>query len=321
LAFLQKQFPIMCEAALFFHDFLVEKDGYLVTCPSVSPENTYILPSGEMGANGYGVTMDNQILRDLFTQCEKAYEVLVKVQALSEEVLKALKDAEIEDIETFISQTIEICRKLKPTQISQRGTIMEWQEDYEEAEPGHRHISHLYGLHPSEQITMDGTPDLAKAAAKTLEYRLAHGGGHTGWGRAWIINHYAKLWDGEKAYEHMEQLLQHSTYPNMFDKHPPFQIDGNFGATAAVAEMLVQSTSERVVLLPALPKAWAKGFMKGICIKGNAQVDIYWEQEGLSKCCIRANKNMQTCLRYGDKCIQITLMEGEEKVYTPKDFV
>lgn len=321
LAFLQKQFPIMCEAALFFHDFLVEKDGYLVTCPSVSPENTYILPSGEMGANGYGVTMDNQILRDLFTQCEKAYEVLVKEQALSEEVLEALKDAEIEDIETFISQTIEICRKLKPTQISQRGTIMEWQEDYEEAEPGHRHISHLYGLHPSEQITMDGTPQLAKAAAKTLEYRLAHGGGHTGWSRAWIINHYAKLWDGEKAYEHMEQLLQHSTYPNMFDKHPPFQIDGNFGATAAVAEMLVQSTSDRVVLLPALPKAWAKGFMKGICIKGNARVDIYWEQEGLSKCCIRANKNMQTCLRYKEKYIQITLMEGEEKVYTPKDFV
>lgn len=320
LAFLQKQFPIMCEAALFFHDFLLEKDGYLVTCPSVSPENTYILPSGEMGANGYGVTMDNQILRDLFIQCEKAYRVLVKEEALNQEVLAALRAAQIEDIETFILQTGEIRKKLKPTQISERGTIMEWQEDYQEVELGHRHISHLYGLHPSEQITMDGTPQLAAAAAKTLEYRLAHGGGHTGWSRAWIINHYAKLWDGEKAYAHMEQLLEHSTYPNMFDKHPPFQIDGNFGATAAIAEMLVQSTAERVVLLPALPKAWATGSMKGICIKGNAQMDLYWEGCKLSKCCIHAYKNLETYLRYGDVSIQIVLKEGEERVYTPKDF-
>lgn len=319
--FLQKQFPIMCEAALFFHDFLVEKDGYLVTCPSVSPENTYILPSGERGANGYGVTMDNQILRDLFNQCEKAYQVLAKKNALSIEVLEALKEAEIQDIDTFIKKTAEICKKLKPTQISDRGTIMEWQEDYKEAEPGHRHISHLYGLHPSEQITMDGTPKLAKAAAKTLEYRLAHGGGHTGWSRAWIINHYAKLWDGDKAYEHMEQLLEHSTYPNMFDKHPPFQIDGNFGATAAVVEMIVQSTAERVVLLPALPKAWMTGSMKGICIKGNAQMDIYWEQGKLMECCILAKQRLQTYLRYGEQCIQIALEKGEKRVYTPKDFV
>ncbi|MBR4083975.1 MAG: glycoside hydrolase family 95 protein [Lachnospiraceae bacterium] len=321
LNFLQKQFPVMCEAALFFHDFLVEKDGYLVTCPSVSPENTYILSSGEMGANGYGVTMDNQILRDLFTQCEKAYQVLVNEQALSEEVLGNLSIAEIEDIEGFINKTVEICKKLKTTQISKRGTIMEWQEDYEEAEPGHRHISHLYGLHPSEQITMDRTPELAKAAAKTLEYRLAHGGGHTGWSRAWIINHYAKLWDGEKAYEHMEQLLEHSTYPNMFDKHPPFQIDGNLGATAAMAEMIVQSTAERVVLLPALPKAWNTGAMKGLCIKGNARVDIYWEQGKLSKCYIRANSKLKTDLRYGMHSIQIALEEGEERVYTSKDFL
>lgn len=321
LAFLQKQFPIMCEAALFFHDFLVEKDGYLVTCPSVSPENTYILPSGEMGANGYGVTMDNQILKDLFTQCEKAYRVLIKEHALSTEVMASLREAEIEDAEDFIKQTGEICKKLKPTQISERGTIMEWQEDYEEAEPGHRHISHLYGLHPSEQITMDGTPELAKAAAKTLEYRLEHGGGHTGWSRAWIINHYAKLWDGEKAYEHMEQLLEHSTYPNMFDKHPPFQIDGNFGATAAIAEMIVQSTADRVVLLPALPKAWKNGTMKGLCIKGNAQVDIYWEHGILSKCHVRAISRLKTSLRYEMVNIQIALEEGEEKVYTPKDFV
>ena len=136
---------------------------------------------------------------------------------------------------------------------------MEWPEDYEELEPGHRHISHLYGLHPSEQITVDGTPELARAAEVTLQRRLAGGGGHTGWSRAWITNHYAKLWDGEKAYENIEKLFSNSTYLNMLDKHPPFQIDGNFGVTAAIAEMLVQSTMDRMVLLPALPKAWNTG--------------------------------------------------------------
>lgn len=318
--FLKKQFPIMCEAALFFHDFLVEKDGYLVTCPSVSPENTYILPNGEMGANGYGVTMDNQILRDLFTQCEKACEVLENAGELTEDVLSALKEAEIEDIKEFIERTKEICGRLKPTQIGPRGTILEWQEDYEEWEPGHRHISHLYGLHPSGQITMDGTPDLAQAAAKTLEYRLAHGGGHTGWSRAWIINHYAKLWDGEAAYHHMQQLLEHSTYPNLFDKHPPFQIDGNFGATAAMVEMLVQSNEERIVLLPALPKAWESGSIKGICLKGDATLDLKWTEGKVAECHILANAGLETCLRYGEKVLDIVMEAGEEKTWKETDF-
>ena len=318
--FLKKQFPIMCEAALFFHDFLVEKDGYLVTCPSVSPENTYILPNGEMGANGYGVTMDNQILRDLFTQCGKAYKVLSEAGELTGEVLSALEDAQIEDVRAFVERTTEICSRLKPTQIGPRGTILEWQEDYEEWEPGHRHISHLYGLHPSGQITMDGTPDLAKAAGKTLEYRLTHGGGHTGWSRAWIINHYAKLWDGEAAYHHMQQLLEHSTYPNMFDKHPPFQIDGNFGATAAMVEMLVQSSEERIVLLPALPKAWESGSIKGICIKGNATMDLTWEAGVLTECRILAKSGLKMSLRYRDTILKLAMEAGEEKCFEAKDF-
>ncbi len=318
--FLKKQFPIMCEAALFFHDFLVEKDGYLVTCPSVSPENTYILPNGEMGANGYGVTMDNQILRDLFTQCEKAYKVLKDAGELTEDILSALKEAQIEDAKDFIEKTKEICERLKPTQIGTRGTILEWQEEYEEWEPGHRHISHLYGLHPSGQITMDGTPDLAQAAGKTLEYRLAHGGGHTGWSRAWIINHYAKLWDGEAAYHHMQQLLEHSTYPNLFDKHPPFQIDGNFGATAAIVEMLVQSNEERIVLLPALPKAWVSGSIKGICLKGNATLDLIWTEGELTECRIWAKTGLKTCFRYGDKVLDIVMEAGEEKIWKGTDF-
>lgn len=318
--FLKKTFPIMCEAALFFLDFLVEKDGYLVTCPSVSPENTYILPSGEMGANGAGVTMDNQIMRDLFEQCMKAYAVLEAQKELDEVVKQSLSEAQIGDVSAFIKQVKETCDKLIPTQISERGTILEWQEDYKEWEPGHRHISHLYGLHPSEQITMDETPELARAARKTLEYRLANGGGHTGWSRAWIINHYAKLWDAETAYYHIEQLFAHSTYPNMFDKHPPFQIDGNFGATAAMAEMVLQSTDKRVVLLPALPLAWGKGSMKGLRIKGNAGADVAWENGCLTECRIYAELPLCVNVRYGEKMTEVKLAAGEKVVLTKESF-
>ena len=294
--FLAENFPIMREAALFFLDFMVEHEGYLVTCPSVSPENTFILPSGEMGANIYGVTMDNQILRDLFTQCIEAAKILGVEDELNEQIIAARE-------------------KLIPTQVGKHGNIMEWPEDFEEWEPGHRHISHLYGLHPSEQITVDGTPKLAKAAEVTLERRLAAGGGHTGWSCAWITNNYAKLWDGEKAYENIEKLFAKSTYLNLFDKHPPFQIDGNFGITAAIAEMLVQSTFERVVLLPALPKAWKSGFVKGLCIKGAASADIFWENGCLTKCVIRADKGLNTHIRYGDFIEKLVLGADEEKTF------
>ncbi|MBO5057468.1 MAG: glycoside hydrolase N-terminal domain-containing protein [Lachnospiraceae bacterium] len=292
--FLRESFPIMREAAEFFLDFMVEHDGYLVTCPSVSPENTFILPSGEKGANIYGVTMDNQILRDLFTQCIKAAEILQVEDELNERI-KAARE------------------KLIPTRIGKHGNIMEWPEDFEEWEPGHRHISHLYGLHPSEQITVDGTPKLAKAAEVTLERRLAGGGGHTGWSCAWITNHYAKLWNGEKAYENIEKLFSNSTYLNMFDKHPPFQIDGNFGVTAAIAEMLVQSTLERIVLLPALPKAWNSGSIKGLCVKGCGEADVSWENGILKECVIRAGKDMKSCLKYGEFAIGFVLQADESR--------
>lgn len=292
--FLRESFPIMREAAEFFLDFMVEHDGYLVTCPSVSPENTFILPNGEKGANIYGVTMDNQILRDLFTQCIKAAEILQAEDELNDRI-KAARE------------------KLIPTRIGKHGNIMEWPEDFEEWEPGHRHISHLYGLHPSEQITVDGTPELAKAAEVTLERRLAGGGGHTGWSRAWITNHYAKLWDGEKAYENIEKLFANSTYLNLFDKHPPFQIDGNFGVTAAIAEMLVQSTLERIVLLPALPKAWNSGSIKGLRVKGCGEADITWENGLLKECVIRADKDLKSCLKYGKFSECLTLQKGESR--------
>lgn len=289
---LRESFPIMREAALFFIDFLVEDKGYLKTCPSVSPENTYILPSGVQGSVTIGATMDNQILRDLFTQCIKAAEIL----EVSDELNNRIKDA---------------LEKLLPTQIGKRGNIMEWEGDYEEAEPGHRHISHLYGLHPSSQITMDETPKLAKAARITLERRLSHGGGHTGWSRAWIINLYAKLWDGEEAYNNLEQLISKSTLTNMFDNHPPFQIDGNFGGTAAIAEMLVQSTDKRIILLPALPKAWKDGSIKGLCIRGGAEISIKWQNHQLSMCEIIAKHKLNTNVIYKDKKFEILLEAGE----------
>ncbi|NLL72528.1 MAG: glycoside hydrolase family 95 protein [Clostridiales bacterium] len=290
--FLRKSFPIMREAALFFLDFLIEDKGYLKVCPSVSPENIYILPSGVQGAVTMGATMDNQILRDLFTQCIKAAKILGVSDELNEQIKEALE-------------------KLQPTQIGSRGNIMEWAEDYDEAEPGHRHISHLYGLHPSSQITMDETPKLAKAARQTLEQRLSQGGGHTGWSRAWIINLYAKLWDGEEAYKNLEALISKSTLANMFDNHPPFQIDGNFGGTAAIAHMLVQSTDNRVVLLPALPKAWKDGSIKGLCIHGAAEISMEWKEHQLSMCEIRAKHKLNTNLIYKEEKYEISLEAGE----------
>ncbi len=292
--FLREYYPVMREAALFFLDFMIEHDGYLKTCPSVSPENTYILPSGVRGANGMGVTMDNQILRDLFTQCIKAANILA-----------------IED--ELTGQFASARDRLVPTQIGSKGQILEWDKEYEEAEPGHRHISHLYGLHPSCQITVDGTPELAKAARVTLEGRLSHGGGHTGWSRAWIINHYAKLWDGEKAYENLLALYERSTLPNMFDNHPPFQIDGNFGGAAGIAEMLVQSTGERVVLLPAVPREFASGSVRGLCVRGGAEVDLVWENGELTMCTVRAKADVDTKFVYRGKVWEVRLKAGEEK--------
>jgi len=295
--FLAEYYPIMREAALFFLDFLIEDNGYLKTCPSVSPENTFILPTGVKGANTSGVTMDNQILRDLFTQCIKADEILNLNDPLS-------------------SQFKETMERLVPTQIGKHGQIMEWPEDYEELEPGHRHISHLYGLHPSDQITVDGTPELVEAAKITLDRRLSMGGGHTGWSRAWIINHYAKLWDGETAYYHIEQLLGKSTLPNLFDNHPPFQIDGNFGVCSGIAYMLLQSNADRMVLLPALPKAWSTGSVKGLCATHGAEVTMEWKNGKLVYCKIYAKKcRITTDVVYGDTMHSINVEQGESWYY------
>lgn len=305
--FLKEMFPVMAEAALFFCDFLVEKDGYLVTCPSVSPENSFRAKNGESGACCVGAAMDFEILRDLFNDCLTAYDILGKRGAADCEI------PDCPDIEALMKQLQEMNGKLPPIQIDSTGRIMEWMEEYEELEPGHRHISHLYAIYPSEQISVDKTPGLARAAEKTLEHRLANGGGHTGWSRAWIMNHYAKLWNGEKSYENIVKMLESSTYPNLFDKHPPFQIDGNFGACAAMAQMLVQSDEEREVLLPALPAAWESGSVEGLRLVGNAAVSLRWEKGRLNSFVIHAYDDYKKNVQYGGQTVEIILKQGEEK--------
>lgn len=304
--FLKRAFPIMAEAALFFVDFLTEEGDYLVTNPSVSPENSYRLPNGEVGACCVGATMDNQILRDLFQGCIGAW------QALGGKTPENCSIDGAEDIAALMEQIAQCESRLMPTKISsETGAIMEWMEDYEEADPGHRHISHLYGLYPAGQITVDGTPELAEAAKRTLERRLSHGGGHTGWSRAWITNHYASLWDGEKAYESIDKMLKVSTYPNLFDKHPPFQIDGNFGICAAMNRMLAQSSEERVVLLPALPVQWQTGSARGLRLVGNAELSMTWKKGRLETAVIAAHSDYHTVIWYEGQSRNIALKAGE----------
>ncbi len=300
--FLLKAYPIMAEAALFFLDYMEEKNGYLVTNPSSSPENTYIMPNGESGCVCIGSAMDMEILRDLFTECCEADKIL-------KEKINTCVIPSVTNVSLLQGQIEEALKKIPPIRIDSTGRIMEWMEEYEEKEPGHRHMSHLYALYPSDQISVDHTPELADAARKTLSCRQAHGGGHTGWSRAWIINFYAKLRDAECAWKNICLMLTNSTYPNLFDRHPPFQIDGNFGVTAAIAQMLVQSREGEIILLPALPKAWKTGRVTGLCVIGNASVDLSWENGVLLTCTIHANdeQGYRGTVLYGEKLCAVQI--------------
>ncbi len=276
----ERAYPVMKGAAEFIKTFLVrDSRGRLVTVPSYSPENSYIDPvSGKEFKLTYAPSMDNQIIREVLGNCRKAAEILGT-------------DREWADSLQLVIEMVP------PDRVASNGTIAEWIDEYAEAEPGHRHMSHLFALHPGTQITPD-TPELYAAARKTLERRLENGGGHTGWSRAWIINFYARLLDGDEAYRHLRQLLEKSTLPNLFDNHPPFQIDGNFGGTAGLAEMLVQSHNGLVQVLPALPAAWPEGKVTGLKARGNFEVSIEWSAGNAEKITVKSLSGAPLNLSY-----------------------
>lgn len=300
-------YPVMKSAALFCFDWLVEKNGQLITSPSTSPENLFVIDGQDFSVSE-ATTMDMAIIRDLFSNLIDASEVL-------------------DTDKGFRKQLIEKRKKLFPYVVGSQGQLLEWSKEYKENDIHHRHTSHLFGLHPGNQISPLKTPELANAANKTFEIR---GDAGTGWSKAWKINFAARLLDGDHAYKMLREILTYvdnnsssigGTYPNFFDAHPPFQIDGNFGATAGMTEMLLQSHLSEIHLLPALPTSWSEGSVSGLKARGNFEVNIAWKNHKLVTASVKS-MNGGTCVLRTDVLVSIknaTLkytQDGKYFVYT-----
>ena len=304
--FLCKFYPVLKGAAEFCMDWLVEKDGKLVTSPGTSPENKYITPDGYVGATSYGNTSDLAMIRECLIDAAEASKVLGVDKSFRKRIKKTLS-------------------RLYPYQVGKDGNLQEWYYDWQDQDPYHRHQSHLFGLYPGHHLSVEETPELAAACARTLQIK---GYETTGWSTGWRVNLLARLRDGEKAYHMYRRLLRYvspdnykgedarrggGTYPNLLDAHSPFQIDGNFGGCSGVIEMLMQSSTNKIVLLPALPESWADGSVQGICARGGFVVNMEWKNREVVSLIVSSLKGGQTEICFNGVSKKVVFKAGEKK--------